>query len=324
MTQTKRILLPALLCLIPVIAIGQPTAAGEPEVLISHNDYFFMNPQFSPDGSRIAFTTPQYQGLWVADADGRQASSLTDEEGAGFQFIWSPDSRHLVTGVSRLDGRIREFSLKLFDVENGAEQQLTPYARQAPPHPAFGNNGTDIIYHDGNGIQSVDSGIETAETGTIADVHTHAVPVINGILISDGSGDAGRVVRPVTGDDTDAVYLWPVVSHDGQKLAFRVYGEGLFISDLDGGNLIEIGSGEAPAWSPDSRYLSYMISEDDGHNITGSDIYIVDTATGAPAPVNVTAQSGLQAMYPTWAADGSRIAFSDVSSGTIYQVWLEY
>ncbi|MFU8859388.1 MAG: hypothetical protein ACNA8K_03095 [Cyclonatronaceae bacterium] len=306
--------------MLPLIATGQPTPAGAPEILIANSDSYFMNPQFSPDGSKIAFTSQQYRGLWIADAAGTRATQISGEPGAGYRFSWSPDGNHIVTGVTREEGPVREFGVKLFDITNGGERQLTPYARRVPPMPVFSTDGSDVRYRDGAQIRTVASGIEPvagdAIAGNVPDSPV-AIPLENSIRIYQ-PGTAGEDLRPVSG----AVYLWAAVSPDGQKLAFKVYGGNLYISDINGNNLIDIGRGEAPAWSADSRFLSFMITSDDGHDITGSDIYIVDASGGGRT--NITSQSGLHAMHPTWSADGSRIAFGDVKSGAIYQVRLQY
>jgi Tol biopolymer transport system component len=319
MTTDLKAFLPVIFLLLPVFAASQPTPLGAPEVLISNSDYFFMNPQFSPDGSKIAFTTQQYRGLWVADANGSQASQITGEAGAGYRFSWSPDGSHIVAAVTREEGPVRQFGIKLFDTASGGERQLTPFGRQVPPMPVFSGTGSEIRYRDGFGIVSVGSGIEPAAGDAVANATANpvAMPLENSIRIYHANSTE-QELRPVP----DAIYLRASVSPDGQKLAFEVYGGNLYISDMNGNNLIDLGRGEAPAWSPDSRYLSFMKTEDDGHDITGSDIYIVDAA--GDSITNITGQSDLHAMNPAWSPDGSRIAFGDVQSGVIYQVRLQY
>jgi Tol biopolymer transport system component len=323
MTPVKLFIPAVILCLLPLTITAQPEAAGAPEVLVSNSGYFFMNPRFSPDGSQIAFTSQQYSGLWVAGSDGRQASQLTGDAGAGYRFSWSPDSRYLLTGVSRESGPRREFSLKMFDAENGEERQLTPYAQGEPPLPVFYRQGSGILIREGNSLQSIDSGLQETEGGAVDDARPVAIPVRNGILISY-DGDREQLIRPASGATDEASYLWSEVSPDGEMLAFKLYGGNLYISDLNGNILVDLGRGEAPSWSPDSRYLSFMITEDDGHDITGSDIYVADIAGSNASTVNITENSGLHAMHPAWSADGSRIAFGDMQSGSLYQVILNY
>ena len=38
----------------------------------------------------------------------------------------------------------------------------------------------------------------------------------------------------------------------------------------------------SPVWSPQGHYLIAMITEDDGHDITGSEIYAIDITTAQP------------------------------------------
>ena len=65
-------------------------------------------PKFSPDGSRIIFTSfgegekPQ---IWIIDVDGKNAKQLTTT--SGYSSAWSPDGNWILfTKTSDLDGRL--------------------------------------------------------------------------------------------------------------------------------------------------------------------------------------------------------------------------
>jgi dipeptidyl aminopeptidase/acylaminoacyl peptidase len=317
---------------IPVLTDAQPVPQSSPELLIASSDHHFMNPQFSPDGSRIAFTEAQYRGLWLADADGREATRITAGEGAGFRFSWSHDGSHIAANEYRYAGRSREYALKVFDVHTAQERLIADYARRVPPMPVFTASDAGLIYRDGSGLATIESGISRTvgnngdgdgdrdrigpgDDTAAGNARAVAVPVRDVIRIFHADGTE-RELRPLPGEE----FLDAVVSPDGQRIAYRVYGGSLWVAGLDGRNAIELGRGETPVWSPDSRMISFMLTEDDGHDVTGSDIYIADAA-GAWM-VNITEASGLIAMHPTWSPDGTRIAFGDMNSGAIYQVRL--
>ena len=84
-----------------------------------------MNPRFSPDGLRIAFSsgrTAETPEIWVAAADGRGAHQLTHGPGI-WQTCpdWSPDGRHIVF-ESVHDDLHRLWTI---EAEGGAPRQLT-------------------------------------------------------------------------------------------------------------------------------------------------------------------------------------------------------
>ena len=84
--------------------------------------------------------------------------------------------------------------------------------------------------------------------------------------------------------------------------------------------LVHVGRGTAPAWSPDSKRLAFERTEDDGHDIIASDLYIFDLA--AARITAVTATDRITERRPSFSPDGSRIAYDD-GEGGIYVGRLE-
>lgn len=88
-----------------------------------------VHPQYSPDGSRIAFCAmdmPEAE-VWVMDADGLNARQLTWEGGS--RSSWSPDGTRLVYTRQIWDdwdmGTFEDGVLWVVDVETGEREQLT-------------------------------------------------------------------------------------------------------------------------------------------------------------------------------------------------------
>jgi dipeptidyl aminopeptidase/acylaminoacyl peptidase len=52
-------------------------------------------PSWSPDGSRIAFTSVRRHGIFVMNADGTSLRRVTTSPSIDFQPTWSPDGRRL-------------------------------------------------------------------------------------------------------------------------------------------------------------------------------------------------------------------------------------
>lgn len=120
--------------------------------------------------------------------------------------------------------------------------------------------------------------------------------------------DAG-VVRVGTGDR----FFGPAVSPDGRRVAFVGLKTGIHVHDLDAGSTVRVGAGTAPAWSADSTALAFERTEDDGHEIVASDIWV----WRGGEPVAAIADPRRVERRPAWSPDGRRIAFDD-DAGAIY------
>ena len=111
------------------------------------------------------------------------------------------------------------------------------------------------------------------------------------------------------------------ISPDGSKLAFEAFGGDMYVMNSDGTGLTDLGVGYRPKWSPDGEYLAYMITEDDGHRFTGSDIYTV--RIDGSERNNLTNTNDIIEMNPSWSSDGNQIAFDTYNDGSIYIVQVE-
>ncbi len=101
----------------------QPDRSPEPVVAGSFADF---QPQFSPDGGRIAFGTAragEVSEIWVAAADGSRARQLTAGPGR-FQGAphWSPDGRRIAFDSEGNDG---QWHIWTIDAEGGPPHQIT-------------------------------------------------------------------------------------------------------------------------------------------------------------------------------------------------------
>jgi Tol biopolymer transport system component len=105
-------------------------------------------------------------------------------------------------------------------------------------------------------------------------------------------------------------------SPDGRRVAFEVYGGNLFVMSLDGSSLVDLGHGARPTWSPDGRWVAFMVTEDDGHTVTAADL-VAARADGS-GQVALTSTPDRLEMNPSWAPDGRALAFDDATDGALY------
>ncbi len=318
--MNKRLLLPATL-VVALFAIASSTAShaqtqpfnpATPEILVDGGASYYMSPVWSPDGRHIAFTSAEYRGIWTVPAEGGTPRQITGEDAAGFGFTWSSDGSAIAARPARFDERFRHNAIKVFDVESGSERTLIDYQRGQMSLPQWTDLDQRIAVQVQREVEILETGIEPARREKQLRDEAVLVSRNNRIEKISLSADAAEVV----GDFGDRNILNLVPSPDGSVIAVQVMGEGIYVIDADGSNLCEIGRAENPVWSPDGRYVIAMITEDDGHNITGSELYAVDITTAQR--FHLTAHTDLIAMHPTVSPDGSKVAFSDSNTGRIY------
>ena len=124
-------------------------------------------------------------------------------------------------------------------------------------------------------------------------------------------GRNGQLQRVGSGDR----FYGPVIAPDGDRVAFQGLTTGIYIYTRSTGVLVHVGRGTAPAWSPDSKRLAFERTEDDGHDIIASDLYIFDLA--AARITAVTATDRITERRPSFSPDGASIAYDD-GEGAVY------
>jgi Tol biopolymer transport system component len=289
---------------------AQPTTVGSPEVLIKQNGVNFQAPVWSPDGTTIAITGDNYRGIWLADADGSNFDQLTDAD-AGYGMKWSMDSESILTRLNTVENRRRNHSIAIFS-KGGSLNQITGTRSSMEALPTWGQYGEKVVLIQNEKIEAFDSGLEMPQRFKTKPAQAFYVLKTNQIAKGMIPTNSTENISPFE----DAVYLNLEVSPDGQKLAFEVYGGNLYVMNVDGSNLIDLGKANRPSWSPDSEYLVASVSEDDGHEITKGDIYAF--SIDGNTRVNLTENTDLIAQNPNWSPMGSKIAFDVPDEGAIY------
>ncbi len=105
---------------------------------------FDAMPQYSPDGTRLAFISQRSGAteLWVSDADGQHPIQLTTFGGPYTSTPqWSPDGRQLVF-ESRTDGQT---DLYVIDAHGGLPQRLTDHPREDLV-PSWSGDGQRVYF----------------------------------------------------------------------------------------------------------------------------------------------------------------------------------
>lgn len=316
-TVKKFIVLAALVLFCNPYLGAQPSPAGPPRLLIPAGEDAWLNPVWSPDGQYVAFTTGKYLGLWTARADGSQLRQISEADGAGFGFSWSADSRTILIRPSEFRDMRRFQSVELINVETGEVKVLVEPTRGINNVPQWAHHDQHVAVIIREELQLLESG--KAPLGRpVVRLEDPVLYPVQGKLLRSLAGQKEPRVLADFGDNTLVNIRF---SAEGNRLAFQVARQGLYVMNLDGSALKNLGKAERPSWAPGGKYLVAMKTTDDGHQVTDGDLYAIDVETGAE--YNLTAHTSIIALSPSVSPDGKRIAFENPEDGGIYVLELD-
>lgn len=277
------------------VMIESSDGAGSVVIEGVRSERAWVNPVWSPDGTRVLFDT-QSDGspsLYIVRADGSGLLDLGDGlDGDTFPLAWSPDGERVAFGVQALaSGSASKLYVARADGSGRAMvgDFTNPQGDGGWDRPRFSPDGSKIAAF-GEGLS---------------------------LRIFDAAGGPARDLAP--GQVTK--FSW---APDGRSLAFDSNDAGtqqsmLYVADAASGYAAVLAAGWQPRWSPAGdriafkRGTSALLSEVRMIRPDGSD----DVSVGPPG---YYAFSELM-----WTADGSRLLFTRPAFGPaqLYRVDLE-
>ena len=248
----------------------------------THGDKSATNPQWSPDGRWIAFTSERSgkNNIWLIRTDGGEAHQLTDVKAGVGSFSWSGDGTMITFTMSdslteeeektekgRDDARVVDEDLKmnrLWVVPAEIDADKKPEARQL----------------------------------TIGDLNVN--PAYAGGF--DWSPDGKRIVFAHT--PTPRVDDWPLAD--------------ISTVEVETGEikpLVQTGAAEiSPLYSPDGSLIAYLAGDDPSTWGFTRDVHIVDAAGGQPRKLAHTFDRNLGLVG--WSADSRKVYVTE-TRGTV-------
>lgn len=250
---------------------------------VSSGEEFSM-PTWSPDGSKLLVASAHGMKLHLIDLEQNKIEQLSEVIGSGFDASWSPDGQEIYYRHrdSELQTHPEIKSIRLSD------RRL----KSSRLHP--------------NGLLSASKAQKGSDVVVYINVETLGI---------EAETQDGKKSWAVTQDNGQ--YYRPLLSPDQNHLLIHS-GSEMLLYALDGSGLIQsLGSGIASSWSPDNQHvLAFMDESKDGHTISGSELYMIDIANGSVK--KLTSSPDLYELWPNWSPDGTKIAFEDARTGTIF------
>ncbi len=244
-------------------------------------------PSWSPDGTKIAFSSDGR--VHVINADGTGRVDLTKDwginwsSGSGTSHSWSPDGTKIVfeyPPIGRASGR---GDIHVMNVDGTGHLNLTANNIDIDCSPSWSPDGTKITFassrHDASGRDAT------------------------GIYVMNTDGTDQVKLTSYQDPLSESSPSW---SPDGAKIAFKGYST-IYVMNADGTDLINlvdltdywIGS-DVLSWSPDGTKIAFECFEYDGVCVMNAD--------GRGEIEHLT--EGLTECYsPSWSPDGTKIAF---------------
>lgn len=312
-----------------------PIDGGTP-TRISEGLSWDVQPRFSPDGKRIAFTSDRGGGdnIWVMNADGSDKRQVTKED---FRLLnqpsWSPDGRfiaakkHFTTERSAGTGEIW-----LYHVSGGGGVPVVERANENLQkelgEPVFAPDGSAIYYTRSTTPGNIFQYAQDSQTGIFA-IERHDLATGE---VTTAVGGYGGAVRPSPSPDgkeiafvrrdKDQTQLWVKDLASGRER--MIYGK----LDLDLQETWAV-TGVYPNmdWLPDSSGIVFWAGGKlnrigrDGTGLAVIPFKVDDTRTVADAPhpvIDVAPETFTTTMprFATLSPDGSRVVFE--SLGRLY------
>ncbi|MFO8000384.1 MAG: hypothetical protein R6U46_04010 [Marinilabilia sp.] len=223
------------------------------------DDKSWFHPRFSHTGELIALTESNQQGLAVYDMADGQLNHISSEPGAGSKVVFSPDERMVFFTERSYEKSGQRSVLMFYDLPAGVKG----YVMEGALFPLMGRSGWRGSLLTWRHARNT---LENSDINALMDGYfQYPYVVSDGEAIIYKDRDGKKTLKPF-GEDR---YLWASLAPGEDQIVAVSGNHGAFVCDVQGANIKEIGLLEAPVWLSDDWIIG-MVTEDDGHFITGS------------------------------------------------------
>jgi len=279
-------------------------------IALSKPGEYYMSPKWSPDGDRVAVGGPSYTGLYLLEFPTGNVTQVSSDYSAGYGFAWSHDGTQIASKISHFEKMRRSHTLVSFNLSDGSMQKLSEPRTRMSGIPVWTANDSHIFLTFAEKFESFSSGTTNRELEAPS-LHY----IREGRFQSRIKQRSAQSIESTLFEDQDHIYSY-ALSPDEAQVVYSTAGQNLWLANVDGSNRKSLGRGSAPAWSPDGKWIVFMLTFDDGHSITGSEIYVINAKDGSR--INITSTPGIHEMNPQRSPDGTWIAYDTDQLGQIF------
>ena len=211
-------------------------------------------PVLNATGNKLLFTDADACGLKLYDFENDVVTRITSQAGAGIDAFFGNDGKVYYVTQERNERNLVYRTAHAYDAATAADAVVLP-AQHGAVHPVKAMTGA-AFKGESHSYRA---------PSTSVGVYTEGSTVV---IVRNGREQAFSPVPSHAG------YLWASLSPDGSRVAFFAAEKGIYIIDLNGKVLAELGNYEMPAWLND-HYLVAQHATDDGHQFTSSQIMLL-------------------------------------------------
>ena len=292
----KRIYL--LLALVGLWALGCSAVGvkhGSARTLLDSCGFF---PQISPDGQWLLYSPTEGTSLTLLNVATGAVKTVATTGYPGFDAIIGSDGKvYYVTQQRKKNGLVYRTG-HCYDPATGRDQVVlkAQHGRVQPLHAARGVviNGERQVWR------------------SAGDVGAYCYTRGDMLYLVDEAGTT-RELQPVK--DSNG-YLWAALSPDGQHVLFEAASRGLFVCDMNGDIVAELGEILMPSWYNND----YIIAMSNAGNVrtSGSRIWLLSVDGEVCKPISSREERAVQPMTA-----GGKVVYSLLYSGEVRQLELD-
>jgi TolB protein len=256
---------------------------------ITVTTYGVGSPQWSPDGSKVAFASLYMTGfgmIYLIDADGNNLHEFTSTFAS--RFNWSNDGKKMVVLEHDDSASPMQMSIFIVDIENGNSFRITnnDLDTNAPNAPVWSPDDKQIVFQG----RTVENGLYNQEY----DLYLIEADGSNLRQLTDNEDMGGRSVE------------WSV---NGDKLFFNSERDGdgeIYAMNVSDGRIQQLTDNDAGEGgfdlSPDGQQFAFTSNRDGDW-----EIYVMDVNGNN---VRQLTDNNVDDSHPRWSPDGKQILFS--------------